>query len=335
MDSLKDFYEVIDVLKDDQNGKVSVVYDKVGQQFCVAKRRDLKSAELYYNLQKLKNKYVPKIYRLIEINETLLIIEEYIAGRTLAEILNYENHFDESTAADILLQICNALKILHEKNIIHRDIKPSNIMLTNDGEIKLIDFSIARILKIDNKNDTENLGTRGYAPPEQYGFAPTDARSDIYSLGMTLQRLLGENYRGYLQKIIKRCTKLDPMQRYLDIDSLINDLEHRRWRKKLSQLKNQPKNNFQSTIDDQDVYDKLSELIKLTEEIDALEEDYNAVKSDDKIQAQCIMKGAERLAKEFENIADSLNDADFEEIAKAVIEYPVENLFDDHDDKDK
>ena len=156
MNSLKDFYEVIDVLKDDQNGKVSVVYDKVGQQFCVAKRRDLKSAELYYNLQKLKNKYVPKIYRLIEINKTLLVIEEYIAGRTLAEILKYEDHFDESTAADILLQICNALKILHEKNIIYRDIKPSNIMLTNDGEIKLIDFSIARILKIDNKNDTEN-----------------------------------------------------------------------------------------------------------------------------------------------------------------------------------
>lgn len=81
-------------------------------------------------------------------------------------------------------------------------------MLTRDGVIRLIDFGISRIAKDDSATDTNFLGTRGYAPPEQYGFGQTDARSDIYSLGVTAQRLLGKNYTGWMKKIITRCTKI-------------------------------------------------------------------------------------------------------------------------------
>src|SRR6266700_4798780 len=68
--------------------------------------------------------------------------------------------------------------------------KPGNIMLTRDGHIKLIDFGIARFFRHSSSQDTQLLGTPGFAPPEQYGKAQTDERSDIYSLAMTLFQLL-------------------------------------------------------------------------------------------------------------------------------------------------
>lgn len=229
-------YEVVDVLKDDKNGKVQLVYDKAGKQICIMKQRQQSSTNLYYKLKEIKNKYVPEIYRLMEFDGTLFIVEEYIDGRTLADILKYDTDISEKLAADILRQICECLKNLHAENIIHRDIKPSNIMLTKNGDIKFIDFGISRISKIDGDSDTEKLGTRGYAPPEQYGFGQTDARSDIYSLGITIKRLLGKNYHGYLNDIIARCTALDPSNRYESVSALIGDIDKSHWRWRFKRL---------------------------------------------------------------------------------------------------
>ena len=77
-----------------------------------------------------------------------------------------------------------------------------------DGGVKLIDFDAARVCKERKETDTVLLGTEGYAPPEQYGFAQTDARSDIYALGITLKALLLDNYRGSLNRIIEKATRL-------------------------------------------------------------------------------------------------------------------------------
>ena len=85
--------------------------------------------------------------------------------------------------------MCDGLKELHEQKIIHRDIKPSNMILQADGRIRLIDFDAARIFKDNKATDTELLGTKDYAPPEQYGFGQTDPRSDIYSLGVTIKNV--------------------------------------------------------------------------------------------------------------------------------------------------
>ena len=87
-------------------------------------------------------------------------------------------------------------------------------MLTKDNIVKLIDFDTARLINPDKTYDTEYLGTRGYAPPEQYGFAQTDIRSDIYALGITLQKL---------QKIIKKAIKFDPDRRYQSVNEILQE----------------------------------------------------------------------------------------------------------------
>ncbi|MBQ9487348.1 MAG: protein kinase [Selenomonadaceae bacterium] len=225
MNPLQFLYSTVDVIKDGKNGKISLVYDNVGKQFYIMKERDLKTAEIYSRLKDLKSPYLPEIYHAVESDGKFFIVEEFIQGRTLAEILTHNNGLDEKNSADVLKQVCNALKILHALKIIHRDIKPSNIMVTKTGAVKLIDFSIARIEKANRDTDTDFLGTRGYAPPEQYGFGQTDSRSDIYSLGVTIQEILGENYDGYLNKILSKCTNLNPAERYQSADEILADID--------------------------------------------------------------------------------------------------------------
>ena len=234
---LKNTYEILDVLKDTGENKVILAYDKRGRQNCVLKERSLHSRALYETLKEISNPHIPAIYRLIEQDGKLLVVEEYVEGRTLAELIQSmpSQRIDESLAVNILRQLCECLAPLHEKGIIHRDVKPSNIILTKDNIVKLIDFGIARTEKQEAGNDTEFLGTRGYAPPEQYGFGQTDARSDIYALGVTMQRALGKEYSGYLKDVLLRCTALDPANRYPSVEALKYDLENpkkaRAWRK--------------------------------------------------------------------------------------------------------
>ena len=112
----------------------------------------------------------------------------------------------------IALQLCKVLQVLHAHNILHRDIKPANIILQN-GTAWLIDFGAAKTVSTACRQDTRILGTPGYAPPEQYGFSTTDARSDIYALGKTMEALLGAGYNGRLKQVIAKCTAFDPQKR--------------------------------------------------------------------------------------------------------------------------
>ncbi len=233
---LGDNYEPVDTLKESPEGNVSLLYDKIGKQLCVLKERDLHSKEIYQALKELADPHIPFIYRMIEQKGKLLLLEEYAEGRTLAELIRYETNLPrEKLAYHILRELCAALSLLHDRNIIHRDIKPSNIILTKNHEVKLIDFSIARMARDSEEPDTEFLGTKGYAPPEQYGFGQTDTRSDIYSLGITLWRFLGRDYHGPLKKILQTCTALDPALRYQSADELLQDMEHQQKQHRLKQ----------------------------------------------------------------------------------------------------
>ena len=120
---------------------------------------------------------------------------EYIEGETLdarlARARNGRLSVDE--ALRIMRQLCDVLTYLHnrEPQVIFRDLKPGNIMLTPNGEVKLIDFGIARFFKPGKSQDTVQLGTPGYAAPEQYGgLSQSDPRTDIYSLGAVLHQMV-------------------------------------------------------------------------------------------------------------------------------------------------
>ncbi len=121
------------------------------------------------------------------------LVMEYIDGITLEDLLDRnKGPFSEPRVLGWARQLCDVLEYLHNQQppVIFRDMKPSNIMLTRSGRIKLIDFGIARLFRSRGSQDTQLLGTPGFAPPEQYGSAQTDERSDIYSLAMTLFQLL-------------------------------------------------------------------------------------------------------------------------------------------------
>ena len=123
------------------------------------------------------------------------MVMEFIEGETLDALLKHRSQpFPEEQVLIWAEQLCDVLSFLHNQQpsaIIYRDVKPGNIMIVQDTDrVKLIDFGIARIYKPHKKKDTIPFGTEGYAPPEQYGGKQTDARADIYALGVTLHQLL-------------------------------------------------------------------------------------------------------------------------------------------------
>ena len=229
---LGDTFDLVDVLKSSEQGFVALVYDKHAKRLCAMKERNTKSLEIYKTLKSIDNPHIPDIYRIFERDGKLIVIEEHIDGETLEDMLIYQmKEFTEKFVLDILKQMCNCLSALHEVNIVHRDIKPSNIIIDKNNVVKLIDFGIARTFKPDALSDTEFLGTRGYAAPEQFGlfdFGQTDSRSDIYSLGITMKRLLGDDYKGWLLNVLDHCTALEPQQRYQSIGSLLKDIDKTR-----------------------------------------------------------------------------------------------------------
>ena len=193
------------------------------------------------NLMKdLDHPAFPRIVDIIDTKECLYLVMDYIKGQTLEQVLSEYGAQDEKTVAGWGIELCRALSYLHNQNppIIYRDMKPSNIIIKPDGTLKIIDFGTARVFNPQKPNDTIALGTRGFAPPEQYS-GRTDARSDIYALGMTMKYLMtGVNpcmeyssnaYEAgmiseLMQRVVEKCIAVDPESRYQSCAELSNDL---------------------------------------------------------------------------------------------------------------
>lgn len=140
-------------------------------------------------LTTLKHPSLPVIEDYFPYGSQYCIVEEYIEGESLDEHVKH-NLPSEADVLGWAITVCDVLQLLHKNDIIFRDLKPGNLILTKTGTIKMIDFGIARYYKHGKAVDTELLGTPGYAAPETYGRAQSDARSDIYSLGATMHHLL-------------------------------------------------------------------------------------------------------------------------------------------------
>lgn len=248
-----------EILKEIGRGGMSTVYlamDKhLNKQWAVKeirKKGNGKNDEIIINsllaeanmMKKLDHPSLPRIVDIIDNGFTIYVVMDYIEGESLDKILNVYGAQPEELVIGWAKQLCDALSYLHSQNppIIYRDMKPANVMLKPEGNIKIIDFGIAREYKEQNLADTTVLGTKGYAPPEQYS-GQTDPRSDIYALGMTMHHLLtgvdprsGEPYAPVrqwnpelsegIEIIIDKCVQPAAENRYQSCADLLYDLEH-------------------------------------------------------------------------------------------------------------
>jgi len=210
-------FKKIKLIKHSDKGEVWLATDEFGT--IVILKKIFGVGMPYKFIKENPHSILPKIIYCAEDEKETIVVEEYIQGDNLFDRLNRKEYLTYDEARNIILQLCDGLSKLHSQGIIHRDIKPSNLILQGSN-IKLIDFDIARIVKEDQSEDTRHLGTKGYAPPEQYGFGQTDNRSDIYTLGVTISNLLDNNYDGFLRKILEKCTELDPKHRYQSVEAL-------------------------------------------------------------------------------------------------------------------
>lgn len=251
---MNDNYKIIKVLG---KGGMSVVYlaEHVEWHTRWAIKQVHKEVMEYFDilaepniLKSLSHPMLPHIIDINEDDQDLFIIEEYIEGQDLNQYLKEKGPVDEETGLRWLKSLCDVLAYLHEQEpapIIYRDLKPANIMLRSDGSIHLIDFGIARTYKKSSQADTTAAGTRGYASPEQLsGAAQTDARSDIYSLGITMYHLLtGKSpyeppyeilpvrklrpeLSAGIEYIVWKCTRKNPEERYQSCREILADIEN-------------------------------------------------------------------------------------------------------------
>ena len=226
--TLNEQYSIVRICSSSSEGEVSQLRHKAHGRN-VIKRVYHDTDSIYQVLHTIPHPNIPNIYEVIFDRDTVTILEEYIEGLTISEVLD-SGLYKESGVIEVISSLCDALSILHENGIVHRDIKPENVMIDNSGTVKLIDYNAAKVYKPHRSQDTHTLGTAGYAAPEQFGITQSDRRVDIYALGILMNVMLtGEYpskffYKGRLAKIIEKCTQLDPNKRYQNIAELKNDL---------------------------------------------------------------------------------------------------------------
>lgn len=256
---IDDKYEILTLIGQGGMSKVYLARDRrLNKQWAVKeiqkKARDknnevvVQSAIAEANMIKqLDHPSIVRIVDIIENPDVIYIVEDYIEGETLNTILENNGAQPQELVIEWAMQICEALEYLHTRKppIIYRDMKPSNVMLKPDGNIKIIDFGIAREYKEQGLADTVSLGTKGYAAPEQFGGkGQTDARTDVYCLGVTLYHIVTGHspcdppYEIYpirhwnpqldsgLEAVIEKCTQLNPADRYQSCAELLYALQH-------------------------------------------------------------------------------------------------------------
>lgn len=214
------FYRELTVLDEKKN--IVLVQDIRNSELCVKKTLDIYSHDVYEQLASVRIEGVPAVKECVADDRKLIVVEEYVQGRSLKQVLDEQGLLNAEQAYEIAVQLVDILVRLHqlEPAIVHRDIKPSNIIIEKNGHVNLIDFNAARHVNADKNEDTRMLGTVYFAAPEQFGFGQSDERTDIYGLGATINYIMTGDKPGAgiaecrFSDILKKCLMVDAKDRY-------------------------------------------------------------------------------------------------------------------------
>ena len=225
---MREFWNVEKELKSGPRGKVLLLRHKESKERVIYREFE-GSAEAYRKMEPLRSPHLPRILEVEEKDGRVTVLEEYVQGDTLDFLLRGKPFSPEETRR-IAMQVCRALQALHGAGIVHRDVKPQNIMLRG-GKAVLIDFDASRVVKNQGAADTQVMGTAGYAAPEQYGFSQTDARADIYTMGVLMNEMLTGQHPskklavGALRPVVEKCIEVNVGKRYRNASELLVALQ--------------------------------------------------------------------------------------------------------------
>lgn len=219
-------YEQLECLANGHGTETFLVREKGGSGLYIAKCYD---RGVYGEIQEsvilkaLSHEKLPAFVEEYQDEKTICVVREYMEGTPLNQYLS-GRCLPPAEAVSLCAGLCDILTYLHSRKppVIHRDVKPHNVIVQEGGGVALVDFDIARVYDDAAGADTRVIGTRVYAPPEQYGFSQTDGRADIYSLGVLLCQMLtgGTDVAGAkigdrrLAAVVRRCTAFSPQQRF-------------------------------------------------------------------------------------------------------------------------
>ena len=227
--SLESEYKELKILNETSVNKLILYQHIESGKKLVLIRSGYRNDEVFRKLKSLNTDgYTPLIYEVCSEEDYLYILEEYVEGKTLSGYLENSEDLSEKNIVKYIRDLCSALEILHALGIVHRDIKPENVIIRN-GKACLIDFSVAKLINYSYK-DTMNLGTAGFAAPEQYGITESNPATDIYALGVLANILItGEHPTtkipgGKIGRIIRKCTDIQISKRYQSAQELKKQL---------------------------------------------------------------------------------------------------------------
>ena len=211
-----------EVYMDDRSDIIRVRSCENGKNY-VKKLLTTYEKSVYEYLKDHPIEHMPKVQEIYESDNCLIIIEDYISGSTVADLLE-EGPMSQTRALHITRSVCGIVESLHNQpvSIIHRDIKPSNIIVTPENEVYLLDMNVAKWYDPDQSDDTRYMGTECYAAPEQvgYGLSASSTKTDIYAIGVLLNVMLTSKFpkeeraEGKIWSVIEKCISLNAEDRY-------------------------------------------------------------------------------------------------------------------------
>jgi len=237
--ALRESYTVVSCISVSEKSETYEVVGKRDNVKYILKVIQSADASLSYEddvLRALDHPAIPKLIESVHAGGKRYVVRQFFIGYPLSQPLNFGRTFKRSETIELARKLCDILQYLHSRPvpIVYRDIKPQNIVITPEGDVKLVDFDIARLYDTASGTDTVYYGTREYSPPEQFGYCQTDARTDVYAVGVLMTHMLtgSPDIGGIpqlenraMRALLTRCTQFAPKDRFPDIRSLQKALD--------------------------------------------------------------------------------------------------------------